>query len=126
MVAMLETIAAQHPDLSAFYIHGTHDRDTHAMRQHVRDTAAQGAHITVADFHQTPLPNESAGIDYDHAGLITEEWLLANTPITKADYYICGPRPFLRASVAALSLSGVPSDRIHYEFFGPADELLAA
>ncbi|AZI34999.1 flavohemoprotein [Caenibius tardaugens NBRC 16725] len=126
MVAMLETIAAQHPDLPTIYVHGTHDRDTHAMRQHVRDTAAQGARITVADFHQTPLAGEAAGIDYDHAGLITEQWLLANTPIAEADYYICGPRPFLRASVAALSLSGVPSDRIHYEFFGPADELLAA
>ena len=27
---------------------------------------------------------------------------------------------------AALSLAGVASARIHYEFFGPADELLAA
>jgi nitric oxide dioxygenase len=36
-------------------------------------------------------------------------------------YYLCGPRPFLRAMVGGLALN-----RILYEFFGPADELLAA
>lgn len=126
MVAMLETIAAHHPDVPVHYVHGTHDRDTHAMRDHVRSLAQGHPNIVVADFHQTPLADEVAGSDYDHAGLVTEDWLLANTPVGDADYYLCGPRPFLRATVSALSLHGVPADRIHYEFFGPADELLAA
>lgn len=126
MVAMLETIAARHKDVQTHYIHGTHDRETHAMRDHVRTIAANAAAIEVVDFHQTPLSGEVAGRDYDHAGIITDEWLIANTPVGAADFYICGPRPFLRAAVSALSLAGVASDRIHYEFFGPADELLAA
>ncbi|ALR20605.1 MULTISPECIES: NO-inducible flavohemoprotein [Sphingobium] len=126
MVAMLETIASRHPQLPTWYVHGTHDRDTHAMRDHVRALAAKGSAISVADFHQTPLADEVAGRDYDHAGIITDEWLIANTPVGDADYYICGPRPFLRAAVSALSLAGVEAGRIHYEFFGPADELLAA
>ena len=58
--------------------------------------------------------------------LISVEWLEANTPLADADYYLCGPRPFLRAFVGGLAQAGVRSDRIHYEFFGPADELLAA
>ncbi|HEY0957787.1 MAG TPA: NO-inducible flavohemoprotein [Novosphingobium sp.] len=126
MVAMLETIAARHKGVQTYYIHGTHDRETHAMRDHVRTIAANAAAIEVVDFHQTPLSGEVAGRDYDHAGIITDEWLIANTPVGAADFYICGPRPFLRAAVSALSLAGVASDRIHYEFFGPADELLAA
>lgn len=126
MVSMLETIAQRHAGLSVQYVHGTHDRSTHALRDHVRSLAAASAAIQVTDFHQTPLPDEVAGQDYDHAGLITDDWLIGNTPVGQADYYICGPRLFLRAAVSALSLAGVPSDRIHYEFFGPADELLAA
>ncbi len=126
MVAMLERIAAQHPDLPTWYIHGTHDRQTHAMRDHVRALAEGKSAITVVDFHQTPLADEVAGRDYDRQGIITDEWLVENTPVGEADYYLCGPRPFLRAAVSRLSLAGVPSDRIHYEFFGPADELLAA
>jgi nitric oxide dioxygenase len=36
------------------------------------------------------------------------------------------PRPFLRAFVGGRALTGVRSNRIHYEFFGPADEILTA
>jgi len=126
MVSMLEAIVGLHSDLPVHYVHGTHNRDTHAMRDHVRSLVRNAPNVVVTDFHQTPLDGEVAGRDYDHAGLITDDWLLANTPVDVADYYLCGPRPFLRAAVSALSLHGVPSDRIHYEFFGPADELLAA
>ncbi|HEX2793492.1 MAG TPA: nitric oxide dioxygenase, partial [Croceicoccus sp.] len=126
MVAMLEALVDRGVEIPVQYIHGTHNRDTHAMRDHVRRVAAQGRAVAVTDFHQTPLADEVAGRDYDNAGIIADEWLVANTPVAEADYYICGPRPFLRHAVSTLSLSGVPSDRIHYEFFGPADELLAA
>lgn len=125
MVAMLEALVNDNVDVSVQYIHGTHDRDTHAMRNHVWNLAANGKAVRVTNFHQTPLPEEVEGRDYDVAGIITDEWLTANTPVADADYYICGPRPFLRHAVSTLSLAGVPSDRIHYEFFGPADELLA-
>ncbi|OCC23364.1 nitric oxide dioxygenase [Croceicoccus estronivorus] len=126
MVAMLETLALQDELPSVQYIHGTHDRETHAMRDHVRELAARNPAISVTDFHQTPLADEVEGGDFDLAGIITDDWLIANTPVEHADFYICGPRPFLRAAVSALSLAGVASQRIHYEFFGPADELLAA
>ncbi|MCH4544077.1 NO-inducible flavohemoprotein [Brucella gallinifaecis] len=126
MIAMLETIANRYPEAPTHYIHGTHDRETHAMGDHVHALAARSTAVTVTNFHQTPLPDETPGEDYDRAGLITDDWLITNTPVGSADYYICGPRLFLRAAVSALSLAGVPSDRIHYEFFGPADELLAA
>lgn len=126
MVAMLETIIERHWDVAVHFVHGTHDRNTHAMRDHVRALAQQHGAASIISFHQTPLADETPGVDFDHAGIITDDWLTANTPVDRADYYICGPRPFLRAAVTALSLAGVSSNRIHYEFFGPADELLAA
>jgi nitric oxide dioxygenase len=67
-----------------------------------------------------------AGETHDIDGFVTVDWLSQNTPIHDADFYLCGPKPFLRAFVGGLSLAGVPNDRIHYEFFGPADELMAA
>jgi nitric oxide dioxygenase len=64
--------------------------------------------------------------DFDEAGLISTEWIAQHTPRAEAIYYLCGPRPFLRAYVGGLARIGIPLDRIRYEFFGPADELLAA
>ncbi len=126
MVAMLETIARQHPNLSVQYLHGTQDGSTHALAKEIRALAAEHANIQITNFYQAPRAEDIAGRDYDHDGLIDEAWLLEHTPIDGADYYLCGPRPFLQNFVATLSLAGVASDRIHYEFFGPADELLAA
>ena len=54
------------------------------------------------------------------------ERLERNTPMQEADYFLCGPRGFLRSFVGGLARTGVAFDRIHHEFFGPADELLAA
>lgn len=126
MVAMLEALVESGADVPVHYIHGTHDRTTHAMCNHIRALAENGKAVRVTDFHQTPLADEAEGRDYDIAGIITDEWLIASTPVAEANYYICGPRPFLRHAVSTLSLAGVPASRIHYEFFGPADELLAA
>ena len=126
MVAMLETIAAKHKDAAVHYAHGTLDGSTHAMRDHVRALVDGLPHGKATIFYQQPRAEDVQGRDYDVAGLIDADWLLANTPVDDADFYLCGPRPFLRALVSALSLAGVEASRIHYEFFGPADELLAA
>ncbi|MNT83724.1 Flavohemoprotein [compost metagenome] len=40
-----------------------------------------------------------------------------------ADYYICGPIPFMRMQHDALKNLGIHEARIHYEVFGP--DLLA-
>jgi nitric oxide dioxygenase len=126
MVSMLEVLVERAAEVPVYYIHGTLDRTTHAMRDHVRGLARTGKSVSVIDFHQTPLVDEVRGADFDHHGLIGGEWLSANTPVAAAEYFLCGPKPFLRATVPALSQAGVSSNRIHYEFFGPADELIAA
>lgn len=126
MVSMLEEITANHAELPVHFAHGTLDGSTHAMGAHIRALTGKHHNGRTTIFYQAPRAEDVAGRDYDVAGLIDTDWLIANTPVDDADYFLCGPRPFLRALVAALSLSGVASDRIHYEFFGPADELLAA
>ncbi|MDE1905364.1 MAG: NO-inducible flavohemoprotein [Rhodospirillales bacterium] len=126
MVSIVETIAAAHPGLDTHYIHGTMSSATHAMDDHVRSLALTHGNISVATFYSHPLQGDVPGTTHDVTGMITVDWLAANTPLTEADIYLCGPRPFLRAFVSGLSLVGVAADRIHYEFFGPADELLTA
>lgn len=126
MVAILEEITARHPETYVHFVHGTLDGSTHAMGAHVRALIERHGNGRATVFYQTPRAQDVAARDYDIAGLIDAEWLKANTPVQDADYFLCGPRPFLRTLVSALSLSGVASERIHYEFFGPADELLAA
>lgn len=126
MVSMLESIAERHRDHEVHFVHGTLDGSTHAMGPRVKALAAALPNLAVTTFYQAPRAEDRIGSDFDRAGIIDREWLNRHTPLAEADHYLCGPRPFLRTLVSALALSGVPADRIHYEFFGPADELLAA
>jgi nitric oxide dioxygenase len=126
MVSMLETIAARHPQLETHFVHGTANSASHAMDAHVRGLAAGHTGIRVTSFYSEPGPGDAAGRSHDRDGLIDLDWLRANTPLDRADVYLCGPRPFLRHFVAGLASAGVPEERVHYEFFGPADESLAA
>lgn len=123
MVSMLETLVAEKADTEVHYVHGAYDAGVHAMGPHIRALTAAHPRARSTVFYEAPA-NDADG--HDHAGRISGAWLSQQTPIEEADYYLCGPRPFLRALVSDLRKAGVPVDRIHYEFFGPADEILAA
>ncbi len=126
MVSILETIVEEHPNLEAHFVHGALNSTTHAMDQHVRKLANAHGNIRISSFYSDPGSEDAAGLSHDFDGYITPEWLRENTPIHEAEFYLCGPKPFLRALVPALVREGVSSERVHYEFFGPSDELLAA
>ena len=126
MVSMLEHVVRTGSGRPVWYIHGAENGRVHAMGAHIRELAAQARNVTVRTFYNVPDPSDEAGRDYDERGLISGSWLAGHTPVEEAVYYLCGPRPFLRAMVGGLARTGVALNRILYEFFGPADELLAA
>jgi nitric oxide dioxygenase len=126
MMSMLETIVRSGSSRPTWYIHGAENGRIHAMGGHARELASQVRNVSVRTFYNMPDSSDELGRDYDERGLITADWLARNTPTQEAAYYLCGPRPFLRAMVGGLARTGVPLSHIRYEFFGPADELLAA
>lgn len=126
MVSMVETIAATRPGLETYFVHGTMNSDTHALDSHVRTLAKTHGAISVATFYHEPGPRDAVGETHDVDGLITVDWLNAHTPLNDADIFLCGPKPFLKSLVNGLSRAGIADEQIHYEFFGPADELIAA
>ncbi|WP_428414804.1 NO-inducible flavohemoprotein [Pararhizobium sp.] len=125
MISMLEAIASTKDAATVHYVHGTLDGKVHAMGEHVRKLASRKSGLNSAIFYQAPHETDQKGIHYDHEGYVTVDWLAENTPLTEADVYLCGPKPFLAAFVKGLATAGVSSDRLHYEFFGPADDLAA-
>jgi nitric oxide dioxygenase len=127
LMSMMQSLAAMPAAAPVKFIHGTQSGATHALGAEARALAAASAgRVSVINFYEHPRAEDQQGRDYDHAGRITPDWLCAHTPVGEADYYLCGPREFLRIFTDALVARGVPAARIHYEFFGPADELLAA
>ena len=126
MVSMVEAIAREHSSREVHYVHGTLSSETHAMDTHVRALKESCPGLHVATFYSHPMPQDVLGDTHSGEGYVPIEWLTRHTPLEEADIYVCGPKGFLRTYITDLSMAGVPSSRIHYEFFGPADELMAA
>ena len=55
------------------------------------------------------------------AGKSTLLKVLAGIVQPDADYYLCGPAPFMTAQMATLKSLGVPEGRIHHELFGTGE-----
>lgn len=122
MVSMLETLASGPAQRPMHYVHAALDGSVRAMGDHVRSLAKQaGANVTV--FYERPRPEDRG---HDAEGRVSVDWLVENTAVKDADYFICGPKEFLRTFVTGLGTAGVARDRIHFEYFGPADDMLAA
>ena len=56
-------------------------------------------------------------------GLIDAELVRSLLPTPDADYYFCGPRDFRIAVHRDLVAAGTPPAQMHFEFFGPREDL---
>ena len=54
--------------------------------------------------------------NFDKEGFVEREWLQTIIPTTEAEFYFCGPIPFMKHINAVLTDLGVKQEHIHYEF----------
>ena len=114
MVSMLESLSGSGAQTT--FVHATLNGKTHAMGAHSRALASRSV-----VFYEAPEDSDTA--NYDIAGRMSPDWLAANTNLAASDYYICGPKGFMAMAIKGLRDAGVSMDRIHFEFFGPAEDL---
>ena len=106
-----------------WYVHAALNGRHHAMKKAIQEITAAHDNVRSAVFYEFPNPEDVQGRDYDQPGRITMDWLKRSVPVSDSDFYFCGPKGFMRMLALGLRALGVKEDRIHYEFFGPADEL---
>lgn len=123
MVSMLNHIVANGAKRPVWFIHGVRNGDEHAFGAHVRGLAETHANVHAYIAYQEPGPGDAEGRDYDSAGFISMELLKSLLPGKGADFYLCGPPPFMKVLFNGLLDWGVAESRIYYEFFGPATVL---
>jgi ferredoxin len=70
--------------------------------------------------YSRPGPDDQG---FDLAGRLTADVLEQASLPTDADFYLCGPAPFMHDITAALAACGAAPERISTEVFGPADPI---
>ncbi|MGL6158374.1 MAG: flavohemoprotein, partial [Ralstonia mannitolilytica] len=117
MIATLNTLAQQNSARRVVFGHA--DRAaSHVAHADDLERAAQAlpafeAHV----FLESGEAVEFAARPAQPGRMAVDAFLRDDT--TDADFYLCGPLPFMQAQRAALLANGVPAERIHREVFGP-------
>jgi ferredoxin-NADP reductase len=117
VLAMLHRLAREGSSREVWWIHATHDADSHAFSAEVTDLLGRlpSAHSLV--YYTTP-PHPLAPDSGVRAGRLTADVVAALGLPANANAYVCGPEPFMDDVAAALAGVGIAPARIHTERFG--------
>ncbi|HET7657103.1 MAG TPA: FAD-binding oxidoreductase, partial [Bacillales bacterium] len=123
LVSMLNTLAERQPERAVTFIHAARNGQVHAMREHVADLSQRYENIGFYVCYDSPTAKDREFERFDKEGYVDQEWLRSIVPDLNADYYFCGPEPFMKAVNRVLHEMNIPEEQIHFEFFGPSMDL---
>jgi nitric oxide dioxygenase len=104
------------------FIHAALNSKVHAFKAHVDQLVAANSNISALYVYSEP----EADCAPHATGFVTEDMLAEQLPEDRdVELYFLGPKPFMSAMLKIAKNLGVPPSQIHYEFFGPTEELEA-
>ena len=118
MVSILNTLTQRHPTRPVVFIHAARNGQHHALQGDL--DAARAAHhrLRVVVCYESPLPTDTLGQTYHHAGRLDLAQALQDADMA-GDFYLCGPIGFMQTQWQSLLAAKVHASRIHREVFGP-------
>jgi ferredoxin-NADP reductase/MOSC domain-containing protein YiiM len=118
VLAMLASLAAAGGDGEVWWIHGARNGAEHAFareaRRHLAALSGARSHVR----YSRPDATDVAGRHYDAQGRIGVDVLAELGVPRAADFYLCGPRAWMRELSAGLLAWGAAPERINAEIFG--------
>ena len=122
MLSMLNQLLAEQAGTEIRWLHACEHGTQHAFKEEIQAKSRQHASLQSRVWYRVPAEQDVQGKDYDFSGTIALEQVTDLIP-ANAHYYFCGPLGFMKAVKDQLSSLGVPADRMHYEVFGPHQDL---
>jgi ferredoxin-NADP reductase/MOSC domain-containing protein YiiM len=123
VLAMLHALASTSSSREVWWLYGARNRNEHPFAAESRGLLEQLAHSHGHVAYSKPGSDDQLVRDYDSSGHLTVPLLEKLGVPQKADFYLCGPTPFLSTFKTALPEWGVDSSRIHSEVFGPEQSI---
>ncbi|MDO6563885.1 NO-inducible flavohemoprotein [Amphritea sp. 1_MG-2023] len=121
MLSMLNDLLRSNDTRHVTWLQGTRNRQSHAFAEHIGCLKRDYPQLTTAIFYDDPAGAQQSR-DYDHQGYITTEWLKHYCP-ADAEFYFCGPLPFMRLIHSQLKDLGIDDEQLNYEVFGPGESV---
>jgi nitric oxide dioxygenase len=119
LLAMAKSLVAAKASVPIYFIQAARNSAVHAMGAEVKRLSLGSSTVVSRVFYDCPLPDDYKTGKCDVIGLVTDEHLRDLAAIKNADFYCCGPKPFMKNIESSLSRLGVDGKRFHSEYFGP-------
>ena len=126
LLSMVKTLVHAEVDTPIYFAQAARHSGVHAFADELRQLASDNVNVRTRVVYDEPRDGDLANGCCDCEGVITTEMLRQWTPYGEADFYVCGPSPFMFSVLASLSELGVAPERSHHEFFGPRQALQPA
>ncbi|KAI9026024.1 Flavohemo protein [Hyaloraphidium curvatum] len=108
------------PAQKIYWFYSAGSSDFHPLiEEEVEELAMMNNNVTTVVAYDRAQPNDEP----DFYGRFTPRGVLQLAKIRdmrNVDIYVCGPKPFMGKMIGGFLKLGVPKERVHFEFFGPA------
>jgi nitric oxide dioxygenase len=119
MISLLKSVLEKRKNQKLVFAHAVKNSEQHAFKQFIDDASVEyGKRLKKITFYEDPLETDQLSKDYDHKGLMNLSSIQTEVYQSDADYYLCGPKPFMASLYKTLSSWGIDKSNIHYEVFG--------
>ena len=123
VLAMLHSLAAELSPREVWWLFGARNGEDHAFAEESRNLVKALPRGKSFIAYSRTGPRDRPGVDFDASGRIKVDVLEKVGVPRDADFYLCGPAPFLRDLRNGLKAWGVSDDRVHTEIFGPGEPI---
>ncbi len=102
------------------FIYASLDEANHAFKGLVDELSEKHSNLTVHYRYSDGQRLENEGVS---TGFVDSALIQSLVKEVNSDYYFCGPKPFMINAYNNLLELGAPSGQVHFEFFGPKQEI---
>jgi len=122
LLSMAKSLVHRSTATPVHFIHAARNSQVQALADEIRALRTHGG-IATHVIYDDPLNGDLEERKCDSVGRVSAEFLRSRTPYREASYFFCGPKPFMQFVYGRLKELGVDDDRLHFEFFGPHQEI---
>lgn len=120
ILSMLCTALDAMPDREIVFVHACLNKNVQPFRNLLDDLSSRHKNLSV---HYCYNEQKVENTETESNGFITTDLIDRLASQHDADYYFCGPKPFMINIYHDLLKWGVPETQLHFEFFGPKQDL---
>jgi nitric oxide dioxygenase len=123
LMSILLTALETTPERDIVFIHGSLNENVQAFRKTIDTLAQKHPRLKVHHRYSDAALPDSNRSGNASTGFIDAELVESFVPGRDADYFFCGPQPFMVGIYHELLKWGIPMAQVRFEFFGPRQEL---